>query len=486
MAMPRAKGVAALLAFVLAVTACSSGSTPSPSSGSSGAAASGAGASGAGGSGSPAASGSGGASGGTAISASGELNVMGFDCTKGDDIALNRIKEFKSKFPDVTLKCTEGGLNDQQFLTAVRSGSPPDLIYMDRGKIGTFASQGAIQPMDDCVSKAGIDMSNFRDAAVKQVTFDSKVYGIPEFFNVVVLVINNKVLKEAGVSPDDVDTSKWDALKAANLKLLKKSGNKITRLGFDPKLPEFLPLWAKINGVDLISADGKTSNLDDPKVAEALTFARDLIQAHGKAADFFAARDSLSADFFGAGNPIAKDVLGAFPIEQFFLNVMADTSPNVDITVKAPKTKDGQDISYATGLTWAVPEGAKNKDAACAMAATMTSKDTWVAASKARADKRKADKKPYTGTFTGNKAADAEIFGTLVDLSAMPQFDAAVKATVAVSDKAFAMPAVAGGADFEKAWRDAVNKVLNEGADPAQALKDADATAQQALDAGGG
>jgi multiple sugar transport system substrate-binding protein len=479
MAMPRARGVAALLVFVLAVTACSGGSTPSPSSGSSGAAASGAGA---GGSGSPAASGSG----GTAISATGELNVMGFDCTKGDDIALNRIKEFKSKYPNVTLKCTEGGLNDQQFLTAVRSGSPPDLIYMDRGKIGTFASQQAIQPMDDCVSKAAIDMSNFRDAAVKQVTFGGKVYGIPEFFNVVVLVINNKVVKDAGVSLADIDTSKWDALKAANTKMLKKAGTKIARIGFDPKLPEFLPLWAKINGVDIISADGKTSNLDDPKVAEALTFARDLIQAHGKASDFFAARDTLSADFFGAGNPIAKDVLGAFPIEQFFLNVMAGSSPNVDITVKAPKAKDGQDISYATGLTWAVPEGAKNKDAACAMAATMTGRDAWIAASKARSEQRKADKKPYTGTFTGNKAADAEIFSTLVNLSAMPAFDAAVKATVAVSDKAFAMPATGGGADFEKAWRDAVNKVLNEGADPAQALKDADATAQQALDAAGG
>jgi multiple sugar transport system substrate-binding protein len=329
-------------------------------------------------------------------------------------------------------------------------------------------------------------MSNFRDAAVKQVTFDGKVYGIPEFFNVVVVVIDNKVAKEAGVGVDDIDTSNWDALKAANEKMLKKSGTKISRIGFDPKLPEFLPLWAKINGVDIISEDGKTSNLDDPKVAEALTFARDLIQAHGKASDFFAARDALSADFFGAGNPIAKDVLGGFPIEQFFLNVMAGSSPNVDITVKAPKAKDGSDVTYATGLTWAIPDGAKNKDAACAMAAAMTSKDFWVKASQTRADQRKADKKPYTGTFTGNKAADDEIFNNIVDLSAMPQFADAVKNTVAVSDKAFAIPPAAGGTEFEKAWRDAVNKVLNEGADPAQALKDADTTAQQALDSGGG
>jgi multiple sugar transport system substrate-binding protein len=459
----RAAFIPALLAFVLAAAACSSGSTASPA---------GAGASGGGGA--------------SAGPASGTLNVMGFGCVKGDDIATNRIKEFQKAYPNVTLKCTEGDLNDQVFLTAVRSGTPPDLIYMDRSKIGTFAAQEAIQPMDDCVSKQKIDMGNFRDAAVKQVTFNGKVYGIPEFFNVVVVVINNKVAQEAGVSPADIDTGNWQKLADANKKMLKTSGTKITRLGFDPKLPEFLPLWAKINGVDILSADGKTSNLDDPKVAEALAFARDLITAHGKPAAFFAARDALSKDFFGAGNPIAGNVLGGFPIEQFFLNVMAGSSPNVDITVKAAKTKDGQDISYATGLTWAIPTGAKNVDAACAMAATMAGKDAWIAASKARADQRKKDNKPYTGTYTGNKAADQEIFGTLVDLSAMPKFADAVKATVAVSDKAFAIPPAAGGVDFEKAWRDAVNRVLNEGADPVATLKEADKTAQDALDKGGG
>ncbi|MFL5750259.1 MAG: extracellular solute-binding protein [Chloroflexota bacterium] len=476
----RSSSVAALVALALVVAACSSGATPNPSTSAaapSSAASPASTAAASGSAGAPASAG--------AMQATGDLNVMGFDCTQGDDIATNRIAALKAKYPDLNLKCTEGGLDDQQFLTAVRSGSPPDIIYMDRGKIGAFAAQGAIQPMDDCVQKAGIDMSNFRDAAVKQVTFNNQVFGIPEFFNVVVVVTNNKVLQEAGVTPDQIDTSNWDGLKSANTKLLKKDGNKISRIGFDPKLPEFLPLWAKINGADLLSEDGKTSNLDDPKVAEALTFGRDLIQAHGSAADFFAARDALSADFFGAGNPIATGVLGSFPIEQFFLNVMAANSPDVDITVAAPKGKDGQDLTYATGLTWAVPMGSKNPDAACAMAALMTSTDTWIDVSQKRADARKGENKPYTGTYTGNKAADDKIFSEIVDLSAMPAFDAAVKATIAVSDKAFAIPTTGASVDFENTWREAVNRVLNEGADPAQALQEADQTAQDALDTAG-
>jgi multiple sugar transport system substrate-binding protein len=49
-------------------------------------------------------------------------------------------------------------------------------------------------------------MSQYRPAAVKQVTVDGKVYGIPEFYSVRVLMINNKAVKEAGLSPSDVDT----------------------------------------------------------------------------------------------------------------------------------------------------------------------------------------------------------------------------------------------------------------------------------------
>jgi multiple sugar transport system substrate-binding protein len=479
MAKRRSAALAAPVVLSLLLAACSSGSSSPGASGAPSAAAPSS-------AGSPAASAdaSAPASAG-AMAATGDLSVMGFGCKEGDDIATNRIAEFETAYPDVNLTCVEGGLDDQQFLTAVQSGDPPDLVYFDRAKIGTFASQGVLQPLDECVSKAGIDMANFREAAVNQVTLDGTLYGIPEFFNVVVLVLNNKVLEDAGVTADDIDTGKWDALKAANEKMLKKDGTKITRFGFDPKLPEFLPLWAKINGVEILSPDGKTSNLEDPKVAEALTFARDLIAAHGEAPDFFAARDAASADFFGAGNPIATDVLGGFPIEQFFLNVMAGNSPDVDITVKAPKTVDGQDVTYATGLTWAIPEGAKNPDAACAMAATMTHADTWITASEKRAEARKAENQPYTGTYTANKAADEEIFGNIVDLAAMPAFDEAVKAAVSVSDQAFAIPATGGSIDFEKAWRDAVNQVLNEGADPAAALAEADQVAQDALDAGG-
>jgi hypothetical protein len=38
-------------------------------------------------------------------------------------------------------------------------------------------------------------------------------------------------------------------------------------IGYDSKLPEFLPLWAKANGADIISADGKTMTIKVVNIA---------------------------------------------------------------------------------------------------------------------------------------------------------------------------------------------------------------------------
>ena len=60
------------------------------------------------------------------------------------------------------VKITEGGFDEQQFLSAVASGAPPDLVYVDREILGTYAARGAIQPLDDCISQAQIDMGQYR------------------------------------------------------------------------------------------------------------------------------------------------------------------------------------------------------------------------------------------------------------------------------------------------------------------------------------
>jgi multiple sugar transport system substrate-binding protein len=395
----------------------------------------------------------------------GALSVRGFSLP--DEIASVRVEQFEEQFPDVQLDLQEGSLDQQQLLTAVASGNPPDVIYLSRDALSTFATRGAITPLTECIESQGIDMTQYREAAVSQVTVNGEVYGIPEFFNTIIVMLNTAALEEAGLSVDDVDTSDWERLAQVNEQLTKLENGNLTRIGFDPKIPEFFPLWVVANGGQILSDDGRTAQLNTPEAVEALEFAVQLHEAAGGRQNFIAFRDTW--DFFGANNQMAADQLAAFPIEQWYVNVIAEVSPDAPIAVKAFTDRQGNPITFATGSAWAIPRGSENPEAACAFMKTMT-------------EARSAEGLPFTGVYTGNRVADEQIFNEIRQDSGNATFDDAVDTILSVQDQAFSIPANPAGAEFQQAWTDAVNRALNGEQSAEEALNQAQEEAQAALD----
>ncbi len=409
---------------------------------------------------------------------SGTLDIVGFGL--GDEIATVRVDQVRAAYPNLELNFTEGALDEQQFLTSVASGDPPDLVYMGRDVLSTYAVRGALMPLTECIDSQGIDMSQYRQAAVDQVTVNGEVYGIPEFYNSIMLFVNNAALAEAGMSAEDVDTSDWESLSALNDALTRIEDGNVTRIGFDPKLPEFLPLWAMANGASLLSEDGRTAQLNDPRVVEALEFATSLHEAAGGRQPFIAFRDTW--DFFGAENQMVADQLGVFPMEQWYMNVLAGSSPDVDITFAPFLDREGNPINYVTGSAWAIPTGASNTEAACALMKTITAPEAWVAAAQERADLRAESGAINTGVYTANSVADEQIFGEVVQPIDVPAFANGVDTILQVQENAFAIPANPAGSEFRQAWVDAVNRVLNGEQTAQEALDQAQTEAQAALD----
>jgi multiple sugar transport system substrate-binding protein len=406
------------------------------------------------------------------------LTTMGFGV--GDEIASTRVDLANKVIAPSTVKIGGNAFDPQQFLSAVASHTPPDLIYLDRQLLGTYAARGTVDPLEDCVEKEGIDLDQYRDPALEEVTLDGKLYGLPEFYDNRVLMINDASLKSAGMTPDAIDPGDRTGLTAATTKLTKKNGKNLARIGFDPKIPEFLPLWAKANGVEMLSDNGKKANLDDPQVVAALEYTMSLVDAQGGWGAVKSFRDSF--DFFGEKNPFASDQLAAFPMEDWYLNVLADTSPKVQFTVAPFTDEQGKPVDWATGSAWAIPSESKHKDQACKWIKTMTDSESWIAAAKARKAKRDGEGKPFSGVYTGNKKADETIFNDVVSLADYPVFDKAVKGVLAAQDSAFSTPASPAGSEFLTAWQDAVNRVLSGKQSPAEALAQAQEEAQQALD----
>lgn len=415
-------------------------------------------------------------------SATPSLTTMGFGLP--DEHATARVAEFKKAYPDVAVQINEGAFDEQQFLAAVASGSPPDVVYLDRDKIGSYAARGALQPMDACVSDQHVDLSQFRDSALAQLRYGGKVYGIPEFSLTRVMIVNNPVARGAGLDPATLSAADWPALQRASAAMADVSGGKVRRIGVDPRLPESLPLWAKANGADIISADGKSVQLTDAKVVEALQYAAGLVTTQAPYSRFTAFRESW--DFFGAKNEYVRDQVGAMPIDSFYVNTLAGVSPDADVTILPFTDRQGQPLSYVTGQAWALPKGAKHPTEACQFAKTMTATDTWVAAAKARKAALAAQGKPYSGTFTANKAADQQIFSTLVDPGSNKILKQGIPVLLSLQDKAVALPPSPAAAEINQAYLGAVSRVLSGKQNAQAALNQAQAEATAALQRAGG
>jgi multiple sugar transport system substrate-binding protein len=418
--------------------------------------------------------GSGGDGGGT------ELTTMGFGV--GDEIASTRVGLADQAIAPATVKIGGSAFDAQQFLSAVASGTAPDLVYLDRQLVGTYAARGTLEPLTRCVADQHVDVGQYRPAALAEVTLRTTLYGLPEFYDNRILLVDTAAVTPAGLRPEDVDPGHPDQLATAAKSLTsRKPDGTLTRIGFDPKIPEFLPLWARANGVRILSDDGLKANLDDPKLVEALVYTKSLIDAQGGWGAVKAFRDSF--DFFGADNPFSRGQLAATLMDDWYLNVLANYSPDVRLAAAPFTGATGTPVDWVTGSAWVIPAGSKHKDQACAWIKKMTESSTWVAAAQARADKRRAEGKPFTGVYTGNRVADERIFTQLVQLKDRPVFDAAVRTVLHAQDSAFAMPASPAGSEFKTAWQNAVNRVLSGQQQPAQALRQGQQEAQQALDA---
>ncbi|WP_188037693.1 extracellular solute-binding protein [Actinotalea sp. JY-7885] len=410
----------------------------------------------------------------------GEMSVMGFGLV--DEVAEVRHDLALEELGDgVDVSLVEGDLDIQQFLSAVAAGDPPGLVYANRDQIGTFASRGAIVPLDACVEGEGIDTSVFRETALEQVTFDGALYALPEFMQVQITMANGDLLEAAGLSVDDVNGSDWEAVTAATTALTQGSGGDLSVIGYDSKLPEFLPLWAKANGADLLSDDARSANLDDPKVVEALEFAVEVYDQQGGFGGVKAYRDA--ADFFGEGNQFATGVLGAMPMENWYVNVLNEVSADAPMVFDTFRGRDGEALAYSGGSAWAIPAGTEETQAAaCRFIRVITATDSWLAAAQERADQRAESGQLFTGLLTGNAEADEQIRSELVPTDAPEPWASAVAAIYEANDHAVNLPANPADAEFKAAWQDAVNRVLNGQAEPAEALAQAQAEAQEALD----
>ncbi|GGE96353.1 ABC transporter substrate-binding protein [Mycetocola zhadangensis] len=412
-------------------------------------------------------------------SPSGALSAWGFD--NADDVGTSRLDYAEKQLSDVDIKIDQTAFDAQKFTTRVASGNVPDVVQMDRQFVGTYAAQGLITPLDECFAAHSVEPDDqYYESVMDDVEWDDKVWAVPQFYQPPAIILNKRVMDAAGVTADQIDTSKPDVLLDAIGKMYQESGGNPSVLGFDSVGVNQAGLWLLGYGGELMDDDGVPA-LDSPENAEAINFLKQLFDAQGGYAKYKSFTDSFDA--FGDENPYVADQVGAQVNAQWYVNVLSPYADEIQIEAVPFRNIEGEPFAVTGGQAFVIPAGAKNADAACAWAVNLTSQDAWMAAGEARAKTIAAEPGAInTGLFTGSPEADEAIREKFVTTSGNAGFDQTIATFYDVVGEGESFGASAAGQEIQTELKNAVTSTLLGDKSAEDALADAQEAAMRAYD----
>lgn len=406
----------------------------------------------------------------------GTLKAWGFD--NADDVGKARLAYAAKQLGGVDVQLDATTFDAQKFTTRIASGNVPDVVQMDRQYVATYAAQDLIMPLDRCFSSAGVKPdSRFYPFVVDDVTYDHEVWAVPQFYQPPAIILNDTVMKAAGVTAADIDTSQPDRLVAAVAKMYRSSGGNPSTLGFDPGAAS-PGLWMLLYGGRIIDSSGKPT-LDDPANLKGFEVLKRIIDAEGGWAKDTSFIDTF--DSFGDGNQYVKNQVGAQQNAQWYVNVLSPYAKRISISAVPLKDSSGQPFAVTGGTSFVIPANAKNPAAACRWMLALTSQQAWLAAGAARhATLAKEDGAIDTGIFTGSPAADQAIREKYVTSSGESGFDQTIATYYAVLKGGKSFGASPAGQQIQSELGDAITSYLLGRKSATKALSDAQAASLRA------
>jgi ABC-type glycerol-3-phosphate transport system substrate-binding protein len=404
----------------------------------------------------------------------------GFGAEETNPMAFGRINGFNAAYPNIKLELVPD-FDDQKLLTAYAAKQLPDLLWMGRDKIATWVSKGVLAPLDDMFANSGIDTSQFYPSAWADVQVDGKVYGLPQFINARALYVNNAAFQEISQDPAQLDTSNWDSLSDLGAKLVKKNGSSIERWGFDHKIQAgWLWLWSMGNGGSMMSEDGKEVTFTDEKTVDALDWGVKAYDAQGGYQQYSSVATTWQGDEQFARGQVAMTMY-----ESWMLGIIARVTPDMDFTVVPIKQRGGSgNVSYTDGSAWCIPNGAKDPEAAWEFIKYMAKPETWMLGAEAVKKARQEANAPYIPSLSADKQVDQMQIDQFYESLGGP-FDAAVKLWPQLLQDAASLPTTkspVGNQIADALQNDAVLPALSGDKSAADALKDAEQAAQDAIE----
>ncbi|MGC5077161.1 ABC transporter substrate-binding protein [Agrococcus sp. DT81.2] len=411
----------------------------------------------------------------------GTLTAWGFE--NADDVGQARLDHAESTLSGVTLELDATAFDAQKFTTLAASGQVPDVVQMDRQFVATYAAQGLIMPLDACFAARDVDPDDYwYEHVVDDVEYQDQVWGVPQFYQPPAILLNQRVMNEAGVTDAELDTSDREALLSAIERMTVLEGSNPTRLGFDPQGVAKAALWMLSFGGGTVDDEGAPT-LDRAENVEAVEFLKEVYDAQGGYANVKSFLDSF--DVFGDGNAYSNDYVGAAIWDQWYPNVLTAYAGDIEIAATPLMTQDGEPITAAGGQAFVIPTSAKNPSAACAWTVALTSPDAWQAAGEARAETTAGNPDRQginTGLFTGSPEVDTTLRDQFADAAGFPGFEDVIATYYEVAAEGESFGASPAGQQIQSELQNAVTSAVLGESSAEEALTQAQDAAMRAYE----
>ncbi|MGP3929655.1 ABC transporter substrate-binding protein [Nonomuraea sp. KM88] len=241
-----------------------------------------------------------------------------------------------------------------KFLTASTSGQAPDVMFWDRWRTATYAPKNVLEPLDERMKKDGVERERFYGEAVRELTHDGKVYGLPLTVDARALFYNKAHLKEAGVEPPRT----WAELEQAAIKLTRREGGKLVRAGLSMDDAGLFSMYLRQAGGQMVTDDCSRTTFNSPQGAQVLDLWSRMIKG-GVYQTGFETGLGEGTDAFATGK-VSMIFTGPWNITTY-----RKYGKDLDFgIVPPPAGPQGDQASLMGGFGLVIPRAAKQKDAA--------------------------------------------------------------------------------------------------------------------------
>lgn len=300
------------------------------------------------------------------------LTIFDFGGDADKKIYADAHARFKEKHGNVTIvdnftPVSTWSEYSNKIVTQVAGGQSPDIVNIAIEGARLLVSKNILAPLSEIIAaddSAKELTDDVHPALSAPFNIDGKTWYIPHSWNNMVIYFNTKIFADAGLELPKEDWT-WDDFLELAMKLTTGEGDKKV-FGFG--IPYFnfgLTPWLLTNSTYQLSDDWTKSNLNDPKVIEAVSFVRDLVHKHGVSPSV---EGTDTGNLFVSGR-LAMSGWGHWPIQGFIANNFKD----FDVQYWPRKTA-GTSVFGVGG--WGLTKSTPHQELCWELIKELTSKDT--------------------------------------------------------------------------------------------------------------